>query len=58
MQGCMMTAKREQQVNFTKIRRISQLGVVSDVCLFLGEVDLVTKTQGHPLWEEGKKKLL
>lgn len=31
----------------------SQGSAGSDVCLFLGEVDLVTKAQGHPLWNEG-----
>lgn len=34
--------------DFYKVRRIS-----SDICLFLGEVDLVAQAQGHPLWKEG-----
>ncbi len=38
---------REQQVTFTKSE--GSAGVVSDICLFLGEVDLVTEAQGHPL---------
>lgn len=28
-------------------------GAGSDVGLLLGEVDLVTEAQGHPLWNEG-----
>lgn len=40
---------REQQATFTKLGGFSWITAVSDICLFLGEVDLVTKAQGHTL---------
>lgn len=44
-----MSNTSEQQVTFTK----SEGSAGSDVCLLLGEVDLVTEAQGHPLLNEG-----
>lgn len=47
--GCEMGDTREQQATFTKLGGFSWITAVSDICLFLGEVDLVTKAQGHTL---------
>lgn len=53
----MTLGKSKQRANFTKLRRISEPTTDLEICLFLGEVDLVTKTEGHPLWEKGKMSL-